>query len=300
MTSRTITAVFDSSTDAEEAQARLLSLGLRDNEVRVISQSADRTSDDGDDKGLWETIKDFFVSDDDRSTYEEGLRRGAYLLTANIDDERTDEVIAILEESNAIDLDERTRQWRSEGWTGGAHATETVSADRDSALLDREYVDTDSGVETRSDVRAGDEQAIPIVREQLRVGKREVNRGGVRVRSYVVEEPVEEQIDLREEHVEVERRPVGGGGARVDADELLQERTIEMTERAEEAIVAKEAEVTEEVVVRKFEGQRTEGVSDTVRHTEVDVEDNRTDETPPPPQRQSSRRSRPSNSKPAR
>jgi len=51
-----------------------------------------------------------------------------------------------------------------------------------------------------------------------------------------------------------------------------------MTESAEEAIVSKDAEVTEEVVVRKFEGERTEGVSDTVRRTEVDVEDTRDDE----------------------
>jgi uncharacterized protein (TIGR02271 family) len=300
MTSRTITAIFDSSTDAEEARARLLSLGLRDDDVRVISQPAARMDGDGHDKGFWESIKDFFVADDDRSTYEEGLRRGAYMLTANIDDERTDEVIAILEESDAVDLDERTQQWRSEGWTGAPYATQSANMGGDTADLDREIVDTDSSVQTRSAGRAGSEEAIPIVREQLRVGKREVNRGGVRVRSYIVEEPIEEQIDLREEHVEVERRPVGRTGSQVNADELLQERTIEMTERAEEAIVAKEAEVTEEVVVRKFEGHHTEGVSDTVRHTEVDVEDNRTDGSVPPPQRQSSRRNRPSDSKPAR
>jgi uncharacterized protein (TIGR02271 family) len=108
----------------------------------------------------------------------------------------------------------------------------------------------------------------------------------VRVRSYVVEEPVEEQVNLREERVDVERRPVGRRVRPDAADDLLQDRTIEMTESAEEAIVSKDAEVTEEVVVRKFEGERTEGVSDTVRRTEVDVEDTRDDEdsrdvTPP-------------------
>jgi uncharacterized protein (TIGR02271 family) len=104
-----------------------------------------------------------------------------------------------------------------------------------------------------------------------------VGRGGVRVRSYVVEEPVEQQVNLREEHVDVERRPVGQRMRPGAAEELLRDRTIEMTESAEEAVVSKDAEVTEEVVVRKFEGERTEGVSDTVRRTEVDVE-NTTDE----------------------
>jgi uncharacterized protein (TIGR02271 family) len=119
------------------------------------------------------------------------------------------------------------------------------------------------------------------------------------VRSYVVEEPVNEQVELREERVEVERRPVARAAAG-DPSDLLQERTIEVTERGEEAIVAKEAEVTEEVVVRKFEGQRTEGVSDTVRHTEVDVEDTRTDQSAPPPKRDTLRRGRSSDSKRAR
>src|SRR5437764_3366736 len=53
-----------------------------------------------------------------------------------------------------------------------------------------------------------DSAAIPVVEEQLKVGKREVQRGGVRVFSRVVETPVNESVNLREEHVNVERRPV--------------------------------------------------------------------------------------------
>jgi hypothetical protein len=45
-------------------------------------------------------------------------------------------------------------------------------------------------------------------REQLQVGKREVEHGGVRVRSRVIEKPVEEHLRLREERVVVNRRPV--------------------------------------------------------------------------------------------
>ena len=45
-----------------------------------------------------------------------------------------------------------------------------------------------------------------------------------------------------------------------------------MTETDEEAVVAKTARVTEEVVISKDVTERTERVSDTVRRTEVDVE----------------------------
>jgi uncharacterized protein (TIGR02271 family) len=260
MSIRTITAMFDSADAASRARDRLVELGLPSDDVRVIYQneSGERAGAEG--KGLWESIKDFFTGDDDyRATYEEGIRRGGHLLTARVDEQYADEVIVLLENSDAIDLDRRAQEWRAEGWTGAATA-EPIPG------------------QAAATSRAGSEEAIPVVRERLRVGKREVNRGGVRVHSYVVEEPVEEQVNLREERVDVERRPVGQrvrGGA---ADDLLKDRTVEMTESAEEAIVSKDAEVTEEVVVRKFEGERTEGVSDTVRRTEVDVEDTRGDE----------------------
>ena len=85
---------------------------------------------------------------------------------------------------------------------------------------------------------------IPIVEERILVGKRDVERGRVRVRSYVVETPVTEQVTLREEHVDVQRRVVDR--PLTDADEAFRERVIDATEHAEEAVIAKEARVTEE------------------------------------------------------
>ncbi|HYP52800.1 MAG TPA: YsnF/AvaK domain-containing protein [Pyrinomonadaceae bacterium] len=115
------------------------------------------------------------------------------------------------------------------------------------------------------------EARIPVVEEQLEVGKREVERGGVRVESRVTERPVEEQVHLREERVNVERRPVDRPVTNADA--AFREGTIEVTERAEEAVVAKQARVVEEVVVNKEVGERTETVRDTVRRTDVDVQE---------------------------
>jgi uncharacterized protein (TIGR02271 family) len=97
------------------------------------------------------------------------------------------------------------------------------------------------------------------------------------VRSYIVEEPVHEEVRLREERVTVERRPVNAPApvTKGSPEDLFQERTIEMTETAEQAVVGKEARVTEEVVVSKTAIERTERVDDIVRHTDVHVEDNR-------------------------
>jgi uncharacterized protein (TIGR02271 family) len=269
MTTRTITAIYDSEADARMAREQLMSNGLDDNDVRIVSQNLSSnpvgTDEGSEDKGVWESIKDFFVGDDDRPVYSEGLRRGGYLLTARVDDDLSDQAISVLERTNAVDLDQRSEQWRTEGWSADTYATGTTTSFSDADL-------PRSDSPTRE--RMSDEQSIPVVEERLRVGKREVDRGGVRVRSYVVEEPVHEQVSLHEERVEVERRPATGRTAA--GRDAFQEQTIELQERGEEAVVAKDAVVKEEVVIRKTGEDRVEEIDETVRRTEVDVDDTRT------------------------
>lgn len=117
-----------------------------------------------------------------------------------------------------------------------------------------------------------DETAIPIIEENINVGKRIVETGGVRVTKNIVEEPVEETVRLKEEHVTVNRntvdKPVQEGSFAP-----FQESTIELTERAEVPVVEKEARVVEEISIGKEVEHRDETVRDTVRKTEVDVEE---------------------------
>jgi stress response protein YsnF len=94
------------------------------------------------------------------------------------------------------------------------------------------------------------------------------------VRSYVVETPVSEQVNLRQENVHIERRP--DDRALTGSEEFFQDRTIHLEERSEEAVVSKEARVREEIMLSKEVEQSTETVSDTVRRTEVEVDDERT------------------------
>ncbi len=117
---------------------------------------------------------------------------------------------------------------------------------------------------------AAETAVIPVVEEELAVGKREVDRGGVRVYRRVVEEPVSADVTLREEHVVVDRRPVDR--AVTESDLRGGNRTIELTETAEEAVVGKTSRVVEEVRLGKEASEHVETIHDTVRHTEVDVE----------------------------
>jgi uncharacterized protein (TIGR02271 family) len=269
--SSTITAMFDSRSDAEAAKARLQAANVDAEHIRVHDKSSQGYNEQSysthQDRGVWGSIKNAFLPDEDRHTYEEGLRRGGVLLTADVDDDRVDEAVRVLEEeANTIDIDDRSNQWRSSGWdyAGPSGATSTSGSNP-------AFSSVGSGNTNERALGSGQEEVIPIVEEQLVVGKRDVNRGGVRVRSYVTETPVHEQIRLRNEHVEVERRAVDQPLSTADND-AFRERSINMTATGEEAVVGKTARVVEEVVVSKTSDERVEDVSDTVRRTDVDID----------------------------
>ena len=252
--SRTITAMFDSRSEAEAASEQLRS--QLDAESRIIDKSTSGSTDEsGESRGFWADLKDIFVADDDRYTYEEGINRGHFLLCAQVPEEQADRACSLLDQSGSIDFDQREQQWRSEGWSGNRKRQETLGGERGNVV---------------------EEERIPVVEEHLRVGKREQQRGGTRVRSYVEERPVSEQVNLREEHVNVERRPVDEqiSPEALDRNDLLKERQVEMRETAERPVVGKEARVKEEVIVQKTATERTEQVNDTVRNTKVDVDEN--------------------------
>ncbi|KPP88364.1 YsnF/AvaK domain-containing protein [Erythrobacter sp. HL-111] len=117
------------------------------------------------------------------------------------------------------------------------------------------------------------EEVVPVVEEKVAIGKRVSEHGrNISVKSRVVEDRVSEDVHLRDETVSVDRRPVDREVTSADADKLLQDRNVSMTEHDEEAVVGKKAVVKDEVVVRKTADDRVEHVEETARRTEVDVD----------------------------
>ncbi len=201
------------------------------------------------------------VPEEEAGYYAEGVRRGSTLVNISVPDERANDAANIMSHHNPIDIDRRAASWREQGWTGYDHTAQPYN--KDQIRQEHERYRT---LETQ-----GGEAAIPVIEEEMQVGKRQVQRGGARVHTYVSEHPVQEQVRLREEHVDVERRPVNRPVN--DADRAaFQEGSFEVTETSEQAVVQKSARVIEEVLIHKDVGERTETVSDTVRRTEVDVD----------------------------
>jgi len=280
----TVVAVYDNYQDAQKAVDALVAAGFS-RETTSVNPESDRMADTGTatttatdthagESGIGHFFRSLFGMDDEykehHDVYAESVRRGSYVVTSHADsDEQADRATEIMNRFNPVDIDERTSHWKQQGWSGydasaPALRRDEIEADR------RSYLQTGARDTNRTASTTG-EQRIPVVEEQLAVGKRQVQRGGVRVIKRVTEKPVNESVQLREEHVNVERRPVDQRTGSVDAD-AFKEQTIELRENSEEAVVSKTARVVEEVVVNKEVRERTENINDTVRRTDVDVQ----------------------------
>jgi len=240
---QTITALFDTVEAAERAAH---DLATQVGGIRGTIYASSTTSD----------IHTISIPAEDKAVLQENIRRGGAVFYAQVPDEKFEAVSRVLEAAGAADFGEKEAAWRREGWSG-ATTNGTVGS-------------TTTGTTHEAIGAAGTEERIPLVEEQLVVGKRDVGRGRIRIRSYVVETPVEEQVALHDERVNIERRSVDR--AVQPGETAFQERVIEATETTEEAVVSKEARIREEVVVHKNVEERTETVRDTVRRTEVEVE----------------------------
>jgi uncharacterized protein (TIGR02271 family) len=257
----TVVGFFDEASEAQQAVSELVEFGIERNQIDVSGGQSGSTDSsvayNSDDRGEKKSgIAKFFSSlfgddnDDARKYSSVGENTNTIVTVHASTEEEAEEAADILDDSGAFNVDERASQ-------NGFFSNDSLDSGR-----------------TRSD----NDQTIQKAQEELQVGKRSVETGGVRVRSRIVERPVAENIRLREEHVRVDRQSVDRPVSSDDMG-LFEEREIEMTERAEVPVVNKEARVVEEIRVVKEETERNETIRDTVRHTEVDIDDagNKTD-----------------------
>ena len=247
---RTVSAFFDDRDDALDAVEQLRELGITGADIRLTGRQQHSTGAPAEEKGFFEMLGDLFFPSDDQEAYAEGLQRGGHLVTVSgLSDDDYNAAVDILDNDGAVDMDERTSTWRSEGWRGRDGITGTLDDTSGITGFDEEGTarrgypgaaagvgglasgvgaarsglddPSDMGVSGMGGVIGSDEvtsvgrsagmrhaasgsgsenETDEVAEERLRVGKRDTSRGSVRVRSYVVDEPVSE--------TDVERRPL--------------------------------------------------------------------------------------------
>lgn len=258
---KTVVGIFNDSTAAQDAYERLSDYGFNHDEIDISTNSGltqqnagvenqNRDDDDFGDK-VSRFFRNLFDNDNDADRYSSAAKTGTIVTVYADTMERAERAADILDEYGAINVDERA--------SGGEYATSDSRFSED-RVRDESFTDDD-----RSD------RSIPVIEEELQVGKRQVETGGMRVRSRIIDRPVEESLRLREEHVTLERNPVNRPATESELS-TFREGEIEVRERAEVPVVNKQARVVEEINVRKDVEEREEIVRDTVRKTDVEID----------------------------
>jgi uncharacterized protein (TIGR02271 family) len=237
--SQTVIGIFEHADQAQEARTYLLANGFESSNVDLSSGQShlsgmEPTEDEGTGNKVSGFFKNLFDDDDESASHIHAASNGTTVTVHTRTDHESQQAAQILDNFGALDVNEAYERQRS------ASTGDTTGS-------------------------------ISVIQEDLQVGKKEVETGGVRLRSRIVARPVEETVRLREEHVNIERTPVDRIATEADFA-AFQEGTIEVTEHAEIPVVAKEARIVEEVSVDKQVSEREEVIRDTVRHTEVDTE----------------------------
>ena len=290
MASETIVAVFDTAAHAEAAVSALIADGVpasaiehyaRDQGVTDQTPVGTDVNPGSAHRGFWGWLTgEQETASSHHALYDQSIQTGGTVVTVISDGTNIDQIYNVLEAHSPVDLDERHSQYNETGAYGSSYSggTATGAGTLGTAAMGTAAVGTaavgtaavGTGAMGTAATGKSTEEVIALSEESLQVGKRVVDRGTTRVRRYVMERPVEEQIRLRNETVSVFRRPVTGS-ATIGSD-AFSDREIVVNETSEEAVVAKSAHVVEEVVVQKGVEERVETVRDTLRKEEVEIE----------------------------
>jgi stress response protein YsnF len=254
MQGQCLVAVYKSRNDAEQAYRAVLGSGVPEDHVKLSDQQRSQVpSPDGvgastDGGSIWDWLFGSDVPEGDRSLYEGHMASGGTVLSVLVDAPSMgdfDRVEGLLQEYNPVEMHDENIQ----GSTSADSVGRTAMGQAGYAAQDAER-----------------DQVIPLPEEELKVGKRATERV-THIRTYVVEEPVQKDVQLRDERTVIERRPATGV-----APGQPVEREYEVREVREEPVVQKDVRAGEELVVRKEATERTERVADTVKKTKVDID----------------------------
>lgn len=231
---KTVIGLFDDRNEGMRAYTALSNEGFALADLDIL------TNDDQDDVPKLASLRSNLPGPD-AEVYLEGVRQGGTIITANVADGTATRAAEIMSNFNMVNITDRAAQFQR--------------TNPNLVLSDP----------------AHDQHVLEVIEEDLQVGKGEVERGRMRIYSVISEREVAQDVALRDETIRVNRRPVN---RQVDIKpELFQERSFEMVEMDEIALVGKTARVVEEVVIGKEVAEKIETIKETLRRQDVEIEE---------------------------
>lgn len=251
-----IVTLYDTMQHAEAAKRSLEAAGFAPNDISTLSNKTLGVSGGGlRETGLWRRLFGRDIAEREAAVYGRTVESGGAVIAIRVPESEVGKAMGILNAHNVVDVPGRAAQQGLISETSLPKTAPAMSTSPTTAA--REF----SG-----------EEVIALAEEQINVGKRLVERGTTRIRRFITEKPVETQVSLHEEHVEVLRRAITDPNFTQNIE--WTDKIVEVTDTAEEPVVSKTAHVVEEVVVRKERSDHVETLRDKVRRQQVDVERN--------------------------
>jgi len=242
-------AIFESRATAEAARRDVETAGIPSDDISIRDKAPMAGTAGDRSPGFMDWLFGS-ASDEDQSYYGQHVASGRAVLSVTADSADYERIAQILHGHDLVKSDERTTMTPAASTTG---ASTTGAAERSTV--------------------------IPTAKEELEVGKqRTADTRTYRIRRYVLEHPVEQEVALHDETVTVERRRPSQAAA---GERPFEERYLEVTESREEPVVRKVVKPGEEVVVSKTAQDRSETVRDTVRESKVEVDKAAAGDKPP-------------------
>ncbi len=255
-----IVTLFDTAEHADAAKRNLEMAGFSADDISLASkQSMGEGEQTLREPGLWHRLFGGDIEQHEATVYGNTVDSGGVVLTLRAPEADVPKAMGILNAHNAVDVENRAvEHGLIDAKANAAPPAAAAPAPKVAAAA-------------AAAVSAGNrDEVLRLAEEQLNVGKRLVQEGTTRIRRFVTEKPVEAQVTLHEEHAEVVRRAAANPESLQDVD--WGDKTIEVTETAEEAVVSKTAHIAEEVVVSRSGSDHVETVRDKVRRQQVEVD----------------------------
>ena len=245
MAYETLVAVFDTPAHAAAAADALKAGGFHEDDMSVfdndrLSAGTSALAQSVKEAGLWHRLFGGKVLEHEAAVYGQTIARGGTVISLRMLDSEVAHATGILDLHRPIDVHDRAVT------SGIAPAAKIETAAKTIAAAP---ITVEQKVAVPPRIAETHVEILRLAEEQLQVGKQMVETGRTRVRRFTTEREVSADVTLHEEHAEVMRRAITDPAYVGDVD--WEDRTIEVVETAEQALVNKTTRVVEEISLRK-------------------------------------------------
>jgi uncharacterized protein (TIGR02271 family) len=266
MAYETLVAVYDTPAHADAAVNALKAAGFAESDISVFDsarlKAGKSTLSQGvKETGLWHRLFGTDVYEHEADIYGQTIEDGGVVISVRVPPNEVAHATAVLNIHRPVDVHDRAVT----AGVAPAARVETIEKKIEAVPLAAMQQ-----VAVSPKLAAAQPEVLRLAEEQLQVGKEMVEEGRTRVRRFVTERDVTQDVTLHDEHAEVIRKAISDPKYVGEID--WADGTIEIIETAEHALVNKTARIVEEVGLKKIGADHVETIRDKLRRQQVEIQ----------------------------